>query len=129
MKDFRKLKVWEKAHGLAIKVYRMTSGFPRSEAFGLTAQMRGASVSIASNLAEGCGRGSDSELGRFAEIAMGSASELEYQILLAKELGYLADADSTHVAADIEEVKRMLFGLIRRLGRGRRVGVVVPATS
>jgi four helix bundle protein len=87
MKDFRKLMVWEKAHVVALRVYNLTFGFPRRETFGLIAQMRRASVSIASNLAEGCGRGGDAELGRFATIAMGSASELEYQILLAKDLG------------------------------------------
>jgi four helix bundle protein len=127
MKDFRKLKVWEKSHGLAVDVHKLTSGFPRHETFGLTAQMRGASVSIASNLAEGCGRGSDAELGRPAQIAMGSASELEYQILLARDLGYIAEVDSARASDATVEVKRMLAGLIGRLARPGRRGAVAAA--
>jgi len=127
MKDFRKLKVWEKAHALTVQVYRLTSGFPRHEMFGLASQMRRASASIASNLAEGCGRRGDAELGRFAVIAMGSASELEYQLLLARDLGYLAGGDSPDLSEDVVEVKRMLTGLIRRLGQTRGRTVVAAA--
>ena len=117
MKDFRKLKVWEKSHGLAIAVYRATAGFPRGEVFGLTAQMRRACVSIPSNLAEGCGRRSDAELARFATFSLGSASELEYQLLLARGLGYLEEQEAVALAGAVVEVKRMTSGLISRLGR------------
>jgi four helix bundle protein len=120
MKDFGKLKVWEKAQLPAVRVYRVTSGFPRQEMFGLTSQMRRASAWIPSNLAEGGGRRFDAELAHFAAIAMGSASELEYQILLAKDPGYLADEDSGNVTRDVLEVKRMLSGPIRRVRHGGR---------
>ena len=81
MKDFRNLKVWEKSHQLALAVYKATSTFPRHELYGLT--------SIPANIAQGCGRSGDAELARFLQIAMGSASELEYHLLLARDLGFL----------------------------------------
>ena len=86
MKDFRDLQVWQKAHGLTLAIYRVTVTFPRQELYGLTTQLRRASSSIAANLAEGCGRNSDAEFARFCSIAMGSASELEYHLLLARDL-------------------------------------------
>ena len=82
MKSFRDLQVWEKAHRLTLAVYSSTMEFPRDEQYGLTSQIRRASSSIAANIAEGCGRSGDGELRRFLEIAMGSASELEYHLLL-----------------------------------------------
>jgi four helix bundle protein len=89
MKNFRDLQVWGKAHVLALDVYRLTARFPREELFGLTSQMRKCSASIAANIAEGCGRRGNAEFHRFLQIAAGSASELEYHILLARDLGYL----------------------------------------
>ena len=86
MKDFRELQVWRKAHELTLAVYQITASFPREELYGLTAQLRRAGSSIAANLAEGCGRNGDAELARFCSIAMGSASELEYHLLLARDL-------------------------------------------
>jgi four helix bundle protein len=83
MKDFRQLKVWQKAHQLTLAIYQVTGSFPRDEIYGLTSQMRRAAASIPSNLAEGCGRNSDAELARFSSMAAGSASELEYHLLLA----------------------------------------------
>jgi four helix bundle protein len=83
LKDFRKLKVWEKSHHLALSVYQATSSFPDHEQYGLTSQMRRAAVSIPANIAEGYGRGGDAEFARFLQIASGSAAELQYQILLA----------------------------------------------
>lgn len=85
MSDFKKLSVWEKAHLLTLGVYKSTEGYPRTEVFGLTSQMRRASSSIGCNIAEGLGRGSDGELARFLRIAIGSANELEYQLLLSRE--------------------------------------------
>ena len=86
MKNFRELKVWEKAHLLTIDIYRITATFPKEEMYGLTSQIRRASSSIPANIAEGCGRGSDNDFRRFLQIAMGSASELEYHLLLAHDL-------------------------------------------
>jgi four helix bundle protein len=86
MKDFRELQVWRKAHELTLAVYQITASFPREELYGLTAQLRRAGSSIAANLAEGCGRNGDAELARFCSMAMGSASELEYHLLLARDL-------------------------------------------
>ena len=84
MKDFHDLLVWRKAHALTLAVYRLTAGFPRAEMYGLTSQLRRSSSSIPANLAEGCGRSGDGELYRYCSIAMGSASETEYHLLLAQ---------------------------------------------
>src|ERR1043166_5306871 len=86
MKDFRNLKVWEKAHQLALALYPITASFPGQEAYGLASQIRRAASSIPSNIAEGCGREGDPELARFCIIARGSATELEYLLLLAAEV-------------------------------------------
>lgn len=115
MKDFRDLQVWHKAHRLTLAVYRLTATFPQEERYGLTAQLRRSSSSIGANLAEGCGRNSDAELGRFCSIAMGSASELEYHLLLSRDLKLLSDADHTGLAEQTIEVKRMLTGLLQKL--------------
>jgi len=91
MQDFRNLKVWGKAHELTLHVYKVTGSFPQREMFGLISQMRRSASSIPTNLAEGCGRSGDAELARFAQISMGSASELEYQSLLVHDLGMIDD--------------------------------------
>jgi len=109
------LKVWEKAHQLTLEVYRATAGFPREEAYGLTSQIRRASSSIGANLAEGCGRSGDTEFARFCSIARGSASELEYHLLLAKDLQFLPASLHEKLAADAVEIKRMLTALIQKL--------------
>lgn len=115
MRDFRELKVWEKAHHLAVAVYRVTAAFPDREAYGVTAQIRRTAVSIPSNIAEGCGRRGDAELAHFLSIAMGSASELEYQVLLATELGFLAATASNELGSQVVEVKRMLAAFLQKL--------------
>jgi four helix bundle protein len=115
MKDFRQLKVWEKAHQLALAVYQATRDFPREEGYGETAQLRRAAASVAANLAEGCGRASDSELARFVSIAAGSASELKYHFLLARDLGWLSTESYAALEAGATEVMRMLNGLRSRL--------------
>jgi four helix bundle protein len=89
VRSFRKLKVWEKSHRLVLAIYKVTGVFPREETYGLTAQLRRCSASIPANIAEGCGRSGEAELGRFMLISMGSATELEYHLLLARDLGYL----------------------------------------
>jgi four helix bundle protein len=115
MRDFRTLKVREKSHTLTLDIYRITASFPKSELYGLTSQIRRASASIPANIAEGCGRDGDAELARFFQIAMGSASELEYHLLLAHDLGLLAEPDYGHAAGQVTETKRMLATFIRRL--------------
>jgi four helix bundle protein len=115
--DYRKLQVWERAHGLTLDVYGVTRGFPREEMFGLTSQLRRASASIPANIAEGCGRNSDGELARFLVIAMGSANELDYHLLLAHDLGYLQSGQHEKLAAEAQAITRMLATLIDRLRR------------
>jgi four helix bundle protein len=119
MKDFRKLKVWQKAHRLTLKVYEATRKFPTEESYGVTSQMRKSSSSIPMNIAEGCGRGSDLDFSRFLQIAMGSASELEYQLILARDLAYLGPDEYEDVNRDTAEVKRMLAPFICRLKADR----------
>jgi four helix bundle protein len=114
MRDFRDLKVWEKAHRLTLAVYKATSTFPQHELFGLTSQLRRAAVSIPANIAEWCGRNGSPELVRFLRIAFGSASELEYHVILSADLFYLNKANSEHFIKQVREVKRMLTSLIRK---------------
>jgi len=115
MRDFKKLKVWEKAHTFTLQVYKITKNFPSDERFGLTAQLRRAAASVPTNIAEGCGRDSERELVRFMSIAAGSASEVEYQLLLACELNYIQDEKYRELNQQINEVKRMLNSFIQKL--------------
>jgi four helix bundle protein len=119
MKNFRDLKVWQKSHALTLAVYESSAVFPDSERYGLTSQLRRAAASISANLAEGCGRGSEADLRRFMYIAMGSASETEYHLLLAHDLGYLAGPTHQRLAKDTQEVKRMLSAFISKLTADR----------
>lgn len=115
MRDFKQLEVWHKAHHLALDIYRHSSEFPTAQRFGLTAHLRKTATSIASNIAEGCGRQGDRELARFLSIAAGSASEAEYQLLLAKDLGYLPPDVYSQLDTQVNEVKRMLNSFIATL--------------
>jgi four helix bundle protein len=115
VKDFKSLTAWSRAHELTLKVYGVTKGFPRDEAFGLTSQLRRACASIPANIAEGCGRSGDAELARFLTIAAGSASEVEYHLLLAHDLNYLSHTDYGQLNGEINELKRMLSAFIRKL--------------
>lgn len=115
MQDFKKLIVWQKAHELAVEVYRTTAALPRDEMFGLMSQMRRAGVSVPANIAEGCGRQGGADFGRFLQIAMGSASELEYHVILAEELGFLKKEDSASLNNRIIEVKRMITMLMQKV--------------
>jgi four helix bundle protein len=115
MQDFRDLKVWAKAHAIALRVYAFTRAFPAEERYGITSQMRRAATSIPANIAEGCVRSTDTDFARFSQVALGSASELEYFALLARDLELLPNADYERFLADIQEVKRMLTALIARL--------------
>ena len=115
MKDFHELKVWQKAHELTLAVYKATATFPREELYGLTSQLRRSCSSIPANLAEGCGRNGDAEFARFCSIAMGSASELEYHLLLAKDLKLIKPKEHDELTQRTMELKRMLTGLRQRL--------------
>lgn len=115
MKDFRDLTVWEKSHKLALKIYKITTNFPRNELYGLTSQIRRSCASIPANIAEGCGRSRDKELARFLEIAIGSSSELEYQLLLSHDLGFIKDSDFKSLTAETVEVKKMMISFFQKL--------------
>ena len=119
MKDFRHLTVWGKAHQLVLAVYRATAHFPADERYGLTAQLRRCAASIPANIAEGCGRETDGDFARFLQIAMGSAMELDYHLLLARDLEYL-DADAYEaLRRRVLEVRSMLASLVRKVGADR----------
>ena len=115
MRGFRELKVWQKAHQLTLAGYKATEPFPKDELYGLATQIRRSSASIPANIAEGCGRSGDAGLARFLQIAMGSASELEYHFLLARDLGFLNPLDFESLASEVTQVKRMLASFIRKL--------------
>ena len=119
MKNFRDMKVWGKAHELTVAAYEATTGFPKEEVYGLTSQIRRAAGSIPANIAEGCGRDGDAELARFCQIAMGSASELEYHLLLAYDLKYLNTDEHKKLEGVLIEVKRMLASFIQKLRADR----------
>ncbi|HLB22628.1 MAG TPA: four helix bundle protein [Dehalococcoidia bacterium] len=115
MRNYRDLAVWHKAHALTLAVYKATKAFPQSEIYGLTSQIRRASSSIAANIAEGCGLGSVAELRKHCQIAMGSAAELDYHLLLSHDLGYLDEAAYRELAELTVEVQKMLSSFIVRL--------------
>lgn len=119
MKDFRKLDVWQKAHALALSIYSDTRDFPSDERYGITNQLRRACFSIPTNMAEGCGRYSDSDLCRFLDISMGSANETEYLLLLSRDLGMLSKDNYNRNSACLLEVKRMLASLIKKVRFGK----------
>jgi four helix bundle protein len=120
MKDFRQLKVWEKAHALTLAVYRTTVAFPREEVYGITSQMRRCSASVAANLAEGCGRTGDGDFHRFLNIAAGSAVELGYFLLLARDLDLISVESYGALEKDALEVQRRLASLLRKVDSTRR---------
>ncbi len=119
MKDFRNLQVWHKAHEVTLAVYRATTAFPREEIYGLTSQTRRAAASIGANICEGCGRRGNGDFHRFLQTAMGSASELEYHLLLARDLGYLAPREYDNLNVSVTETKKMLASLVIRVGADR----------
>ena len=117
MQDFRKLKVWEKAHALTVAIYRGTTLVKRGRFPGLVSQIRRSAASIPANIAEGCGYWGPRELARFLQIAMASACELEYHLILAADLGMIPQARFPTLEASTTEVKRMLASLILRVRR------------
>ena len=112
MRNYRDLQVWTKAHLLTLDLYKISRTFPREEMYGLTVQLRRAAASIGANLAEGCGRRTSGELARFVRIAMGSASELDYHLLLCRDLEFMKDEDFKRVAKNLIEVRKMLTSFL-----------------
>jgi len=115
VRDFRELKAWQKSYRLTLRVYEITGMFLREEMYRLVSQLRRCSASVPANIAEGCGRSGDAELARFMLISMGSASELEYHLLLARDLGYLSPDQHLDLSKRTQEVKRMLSTFITKL--------------
>jgi four helix bundle protein len=125
MEDFKNLRVWRKAHELTLIVYGKTMAFPKAEIYGLTSQLRRAAASVGANIAEGCGRRSDGEMNRFLQIARGSASELEYPLLLARDLHLLETVDFEDLDDRTLEVQRMLASLaasVKKAVVGKKLG-------
>jgi four helix bundle protein len=116
MEDFKDLKVWAKAHELTLAIYQSTRQFPKEEMYGLTSQLQRAAASIGANIAEGCGRRSDPEMKRFVQMARGSASELEYHLLLARDLQLLKVGEFESLDTKVLEIQRMLASLTQCLG-------------
>jgi len=119
VQDFRNLEVWKRAHRLTLEAYRITEGFPRAEMFGLCSQIRRAASSIPTNLAEGCGR-TQAEFARFVQIALGSACELEYELLLVRDLRLITVDVYASTNEQMSDVKRMLQALLRRIQQDLR---------
>ena len=115
MRDFKKIRVWEKAHQLTLTLYKLTDLFPSDERFGLVSQLRRAAASIPTNIAEGAGRETQKEFARFIHLATGSASEVEYLLLLSRDLGYISTEEYTKQDKNINDIKRMLYAFGKAL--------------
>lgn len=115
MQDFRRLVVWKRAHAHVLTLYAVTKEFPSGERFGLTAQIRRSAASIPTNIAEGCGRRPGADCARFYEVAASSATELEYQLLLARDLTLLRADRCVRLLEETTEIRRMLTALARRM--------------
>ncbi|AKD02488.1 four helix bundle protein [Pontibacter korlensis] len=121
MHNFKELRVWKDSIELAKLVYKATALFPQDERYGLTSQINRAVVSVPSNIAEGAGRGSDKEFGQFLRIALGSAFELETQLILAESFGFVKQPQYSDLITKNEGVQKMLNGFINMLDRKGRV--------
>jgi len=115
MSDYKKLKVWEDAHKFTVDIYNITQKFPNNEQYGLTSQIRRSASSIPTNIVEGCGQLNNGNLIRFLGIAKGSAFEVEYQLLLAKDLNYITDAEYNILVEKVKYTIRRLNNLIKSL--------------
>ena len=115
MKDFRNLKVWDKAHKFVLDIYSVTNMFPKVETYGLTSQLRRAAVSIPTNIVEGSSRGSDKDFARFIQISIGSASETEYLLILCYDLKYLNENEFEKLYNEVINIRKMMINLIKKL--------------
>jgi four helix bundle protein len=122
MKDFRDLMVWEASHKLTLEIYAVTAAFPRYELYGLTSQIRRCSASIGANIAEGCGKRGNNEFQRYLQIASGSGSELDYHLLLARDLSFLPETDYLNLAKKLLGIRKMLTSLLQKVDADRRMG-------
>jgi four helix bundle protein len=129
MRNYRDLVVWQRAHEFTLRVCDLTLRFPKIEMFALASQMRRSSSSIGMNLAEGCGRQTDGEFARYIQIAMGSGSELEYQLLLARDLKYLSNSEHAKFESELTEVRKMLNALYQSVIRARTKAAAGGAKS
>lgn len=119
MRDFKQLLLWQKAHQLTLELYKVTKHFPDEERFGLKSQIRRCAGSVGANIAEGCGRRGNGQLHNFLQIATGSVSELEYHLLLCRDLGYLHNTDHSRLEKSVIELRRMLASLIDKVDGAR----------
>ncbi len=108
MRDFHKLKAWQKSHQLALEIYKVSQSFPKEELFGLTSQIRRAISSVPTNIAEGCGRDSNKDFAHFLQIAIGSASEVEYELLLAHDLQYINKDEYERLTSEMVAIRKMI---------------------
>lgn len=108
MRDYKNLIVWEKSHKVALDIYNLTKTFPKEELYGITSQLRRASISVPTNIVEGCGRQTEKDFSRFLSIAAGSASETEYLIILSTELKFITKSIADPLIIEINEIKKML---------------------
>lgn len=115
MQDFRKLKVWRKAHELTLAIYKATADYPADERFGLVTQLRKAAVSMVSNIAEGSSRGTDADFRRFLIFSLGSLAEIECQLMLSLDLVMLPKDSYDRMSVRVIEVRRMMWPLVQRL--------------
>ncbi len=115
MRNFKKLKVWQKSHQFTLQIYGATRSFPKYERFGLTSQLRRSAISLTSNIAEGCGRNGEKEFTHFLSISLGSANEAEYQLILAYDLGYIDKDTFLNLCDTIRQVQRMLIAFIIKI--------------
>ena len=115
MRDFKKYDIWVLSHQFTLKIYELTKSFPNNEIYGVVSQIRRASSSVPTNISEGCGRESDSEFNRFLTIALGSASEVEYLLILSKDLDYVDNESFEKLVEEINTIKRKIYSLKQKL--------------
>ena len=115
MRDFKKYDIWKLSHAFTLKIYALTKTYPKDEIYGIISQIRRASSSIPTNISEGCGRDSDAEFNRFLTIALGSASEVEYLIIISKDLNYIDENTFILLNEEINTIKRKIYSLKQKL--------------
>lgn len=115
MRNYRDIQVWQRSHQITLDIYNLTSGFPSSELYALTSQMKRSAYSIPMNIAEGCGKSSEADFVRFLEIASGSASELDYQLILARDLKYMDQNEYEKIKNELTEIRKMLTAFIKQV--------------
>ncbi len=126
MKNYKELEIWKKSVGLALATYKVTNAFPSDERFGLTSQIRRAATSVPANIAEGWGRGTTKEYIQFLLIARGSLMEAETHVIISRGLAFLTELQSADLQNQIQEIGRMLNGLIQSLRKPRTALASAP---